>query len=126
MYPQQQIQVYSGEVDDNLPLLNIAIALNEDGLLPLSALNAPVQVTFAAWNDIRVGTTYQLLWNGQPTGPINPVQPTDRPGDILTLEIPLNLLLEGKHRIAYLLTNTNNNTTNQSRPTPVEVDRTAP
>jgi hypothetical protein len=126
MYQQPQIQVYSGEVDNNLPLLNIAFALNEDGLLPLSALNAPVQVTFAAWNDIRVGTTYQLLWNGQPTGPIKNVQPMDRPGDILTLEIPVDVLLEGKHRIAYLLTNTNNNTTNQSRPTPVEVDRTSP
>lgn len=123
---QDKIEMYNSDIDENLALLNISIALNQDGLLPVSALNTPIAVTFPAWEYVRVGITYQLLWNGQPTGPIKLVQPTDRPGDILTLEIPVDVLREGKHQIAYLLTNTANNTTSQSLPTPIEVDLSAP
>lgn len=116
----------SRQARDSLEPLNVPIALNENGLLPISALNAPIPVTFPVWAAAQVGHSYQLLWNSRPIGPIKLVMDSDKPGDILTLEIPASVLIEGKHQIAYLLTNIENGVTVESPSTPVEVDRTAP
>lgn len=126
MYSPNSIALNSRQADDSLVPLNVAIALNENGLLPISALNAPIQVTFPVWGAAQVGHSYQLIWDNRPIGPIKFVSESDRPGDILTLEIPASVLIEGKHHIAYLLTNIENGVTAESPATPLEVDRTAP
>jgi len=123
---RNSIRAYAHTINENLVPPNVAGILNADGLLPISALGAPVRVTFPVWTDIRVGDSYQLLWDGQPIGAIKFIEPNDRPGDILMLEIPVNVLVEGKHQLSYLLTEAENHSTAESPSTPVEVDRTAP
>lgn len=126
MLKQTLINPSTYRIDETLVPPTVAIALNEAGLLPVGALSVPVPITFAAWPDVNTMESYQVLWNAQPAGPIKFIEATNQPGDILTLDIPVSVLLEGKHQIAYLVTNTSNNTTSQSLPTPIEVDLSAP
>jgi len=78
----------------------------EDGLLPISALNAPVLVTFNVWDNPSTRETYQLLWNEAPIGDSEFIKPEHQPGDPLELHIPLDLLIEGKYQLAYRVTDT--------------------
>jgi hypothetical protein len=71
-------------------------------------------------------TSYQLLWDENPIGAVKLVQEGDMPGDILTLEIPVDALSSGDHRLAYRLVNVNNGVSRDSQPTPIQIDRTAP
>lgn len=98
----------------------------EDGLLPLSALNAPVLVTFKVWDNPSTSETYQLLWNEEPVGNSKAINPEDRPGDPLELYIPLDALVEGKYQLAYRVTDTFSQEHSDSFPCPLEIDTTAP
>jgi hypothetical protein len=126
MLAPNQSAAVSRTADKNLLAPTVTGVLNEDGLLPVNALGTPVQVTFPVWADARVRDGYQLLWDSRPVGPIKLITATDGPGDILTLEIPVTVLLEGKHQVAYLLIEAENNTTAESPSTPIQVDRTSP
>jgi len=104
----------------------VAISLNNEGLLPIDALTSPVTVTFPAWDAIALDTSYQLLWDGNTIGDIKLVAEDDKPGDILTLEIPVDALINGDHRLAYRLVNLENGASSDSQSTPIQIDRTAP
>ena len=104
----------------------VAISLNNEGLLPIDALTSPVTVTFPAWDAIALDTSYQLLWDGNTIGDIKLVAEDDKPGDILTLEIPVDALIKGDHRLAYRLVNLENGVSSDSQTTPIQIDRTAP
>ena len=104
----------------------VAISLNNEGLLPIDALTSPVTVTFPAWDAIALDTSYQLLWDGNTIGDIKLVAEDDKPGDILTLEIPVDALIKGDHRLAYRLVNLENGASSDSQSTPIQIDRTAP
>ncbi|MCQ2997282.1 hypothetical protein NLO88_20300 [Pseudomonas syringae] len=112
--------------DDNLVPPTVEISLNSDGLLPVSALTTPVIVTFPAWAAIVPNTSYRLLWDKTPIGITKLVNEDDKPGDILTLEIPVAALNNGKHSLAYRLVNLENGVQTDSQVSPVEIDRTAP
>lgn len=104
----------------------VTISLNDDGLIPVDALTSPVTVTFPAWDAITLDTSYQLLWDDKTIGAIKLVLEDDKPGDILTLEIPVDVLINGDHRLAYRLVNLENGVISDSQPTPIQIDRTAP
>lgn len=112
--------------DSNLVPPTVDISLNSDGLLPVSALATPVTVTFPAWPAVVPNTSYRLLWDKTPIGVTKLINEDDRPGDILTLEIPVSALTEGKHSLAYRLVNLENGVQTDSPMSPVEIDRTAP
>jgi len=98
----------------------------EDGLLPISALNAPVLVTFNVWDNPSTRETYQLLWNEAPIGDSEFIKPEHQPGDPLELHIPLDLLIEGKYQLAYRVTDSFSEEFTDSFPYPLEIDTTAP
>ncbi|WP_248796670.1 addiction module component [Pseudomonas sp. MWU13-2105] len=98
----------------------------EDGLLPISALNTPVLVTFKVWDNPSTSETYQLLWNEVPIGNSQAIKPEHRPGDPLELHIPLDALIEGKYQLAYRVTDTFSEESTDSFPAPLEIDTTAP
>lgn len=97
----------------------------ENGVLPIEYLDEPVTVTLKVWDGARPRYSYQLLWNGIPAGPEKPIS-DELPGQTLTLEIPVNLLVEGRHDVAYQTMNPDSQVTDQSQSTQIEIDRTAP
>lgn len=118
--PQAQL------VDDKLTAPQVDVVLNADGLLPISSLTRPVQVTFPAWEAVMAGINYQLLWDDRLVGETEVIQAGTRPGDTLVLHIPVDALIEGKHRLSYRLTNPENGSISEAPPSPIEVDRTPP
>jgi hypothetical protein len=97
----------------------------ENGILPIEFLSEPVKVTLKVWEGARPGYTYQLNWNGLSVGPEKPII-DEEPGATLTLEIPVNLLVEGRHEVAYVTKNPVSEITVTSRSATIEIDRTAP
>ncbi|UZE30851.1 addiction module component [Pseudomonas asplenii] len=97
-----------------------------EGLLPIAVLDAPVPVTFDVWDNPSTNETYQLLWNRVPLGTPTPIEDDDAPGDRLTLWLPVDVLTQGQYQLAYRVHNTDNNSTTESFPTPIEIDTTAP
>lgn len=110
---------------DDLKAPHIDVAF-EDGLLPISALIKPVVTSLEVWDDALVADAYQLLWDNKPIGPAKPITEEHQPGDPLTLEIPVEELTEGHHRVAYQVQNPKNGTRFDSDFIVVEVDITAP
>ncbi|WP_273825453.1 addiction module component [Pseudomonas asplenii] len=98
----------------------------EDGLLPISALNAPLRVTFPVWNNPSTSHHYQLLWNNEPIGESLPIQPGDRPGDTLHLHVPVAALVEGHYELAFRVTDSESEQSSDSFPRALEIDTTAP
>ncbi|MFJ4145350.1 hypothetical protein [Pseudomonas sp. NPDC089734] len=98
----------------------------ENGILPIEFLDKPVPVKLKVWAGARPGYTYQLLWNGMTAGPKKPILAGQQPGDELTLEIPVALLTEGLHKVAYETANPESQVMDRSPETSIEVDRTAP
>ncbi len=104
----------------------VAVSLNSEGLLPVSALNAPIAVTFPVWAIVVPNTSYQLLWDQQPIGLVKLIQADDKPGELLTLDIAVDVLNAGQHQLAYRLVNLENGVQTDSLPAPITIDRTAP
>ncbi|QXI26916.1 addiction module component [Pseudomonas vanderleydeniana] len=98
----------------------------EDGLLPISALNAPLQVIFPVWNNPSTRHHYQLLWNNEPIGESLSIQPGDKPGDTLQLHVPVNALVEGHYQLAFRVTDSESEQSSESFPRALEIDTTAP
>jgi hypothetical protein len=99
--------------------------LREDGLLPVDLLDEPINVLIPVWEAARPTYTYQLLWDGERTGPLKEIK-EEQFGDVLTLELAVELLTEGGHSLAYEIMNPVNMRFNQSEETAVLIDKTAP
>lgn len=99
---------------------------DHEGLLPISVLTQPLRVELVTWAAVAPRDTYQLLWNNVLIGAAKTIT-TERPGDPLFLEVPVQLLqIEGAHAVAYRATNVQNNAHEDSLPVRVEVDLTPP
>ncbi|MFJ4145349.1 hypothetical protein [Pseudomonas sp. NPDC089734] len=115
--------------DPDLKAPDVAAAFHDEdtpGLLPISELNNPVIVDLEVWEGARPGYTYKLFWNGEEIEPSKPILDTHRPGDPLTLEIPVNLLTEGTHTLQYQTLNPESQIRNESNIFNLVIDRTAP
>ncbi|WP_457792584.1 hypothetical protein [Pseudomonas syringae] len=115
-------------VSPDLPLPFVEAAFHDDneGLLPITALNEPVKVELKVWNEATEDDVYRLVWDGAPIGESKLILNTDLPGDPLFLEIPVEHLVEGVHSLAFLATNHENNISELSLPVRVEVDLSPP
>jgi hypothetical protein len=96
------------------------------GLLPVSALVNPVVVTLKVWAAAQRGYMYYLVWDDRAVGPMKEIMESNLPGDPLTLEIPVELLTEGSHKIQYATYNPVSEIVNFSFSFTVVVDKTAP
>ncbi|KIH84896.1 Ig-like domain-containing protein [Pseudomonas batumici] len=96
------------------------------GLLPVSALDTPVAVTFPVWANPATDETYQLLLGTQLLGSPVFIAPGDNPGDTLSLDIPVAALTHGRHELRYRAYSTVSQTSTDSFPTLIEVDREQP
>lgn len=108
---------------------DVPVAFHDEdtpGLLPVAALENPVVVTLKAWPAARPTFAYQLVWNNEAQGPIKFILDDEKPGDPLTLEIPVRLLSEGIHTLQYRTVNPFSEVANRSFPYSVVVDTTAP
>jgi hypothetical protein len=118
----------SQAIDKQFPELeapSVPVAL-DGGLLPIDALSAPITVHLKVWAGARPGYIYQIVWDGQPLGAEKEILPTNNPGDLLTLELPVNELTEGRHQLGYRIYNPIAEVGNLSPDIPIEIDRTAP
>jgi len=96
------------------------------GLLPTSALDSPVPVTFPVWANPATDETYQLLWGTELLGSPMFIAPGDNPGDTLRLDIPVAALTHGTHELRYRAYSTVSQTWTDSFPSLIEVDREQP
>lgn len=110
-----------------IPLLlpNVPVAL-EGGLVPIEQLTAPVKVNFPVWEAAEAGYTYQLTFDGAKVPPQKTILNTDRPGDLLEVEIPVDLLVEGAYRVGYRIFSPNTQYEVYSDTVLLVIDRTAP
>ncbi|NWD69958.1 hypothetical protein HX870_20365 [Pseudomonas gingeri] len=127
---------YSQVTHQNPPAPDVELAF-PDGLLPLTALEAPLPVTFRLWDDASTDQTYQLLWEGDAVDtPIDVVQDDlDNPQRYLSLDIPVELLVEKndpanptdkKYKLGYQIYDKISQETVASLETLIEVDTTHP
>ncbi len=98
----------------------------EDGLIPIEHLTAPIAINFPVWPAAQPGYTYQLRYDGLPASAEKIILETDKPGDILLLEIPVHLLTEGNHSVSYRTYSPTTAVEDFSAPTAIRIDRTAP
>lgn len=108
---------------------DIAVAFHDDdtpGLIPTSALNAPITVDLKVWEGAQAGYTYQLWWNDAAQGIEKAISPNDKPGDSLTLELPVELQTEGRHTLGFRTFSPNTGVQDFSEIFPVVIDKTAP
>jgi hypothetical protein len=96
------------------------------GLIPVVELDSPITVDLTVWEAAKPNYTYRLLWDGNATGPEKPITDDHKPGDTLTLEIPTDLLTEGKHTVAYQAYSPFSNIYEDSDSFSITIDRTAP
>ncbi len=73
------------EKSEDLVAPRVAISVNDEGLLPASALTAPIEVTFPAWANVMEGISYQLLWDDRLIGDAKLIEKGTQPGTILTV-----------------------------------------
>lgn len=106
-----------------LPTVPVAI---DGGLLPIEYLTAPVKVSFPVWQAAEAGYTYQLVFDGNKVPPEKVILNTNKPGDPLEVVVPVELLTEGAHRIAYRIFSPNTQYEVYSESIALLVDQTAP
>ncbi|WP_459200540.1 hypothetical protein [Pseudomonas tremae] len=111
--------------NNSLPAPVIAAALN-GGVLPVDSLNTPLDVGLNVWQGARPGYTYQLCFDEMLIGLKKEILPSHKPGDPLHLDIPPELLKEGRHSVAYAVENPANMVVEYSAETAVIVDLTPP
>lgn len=99
---------------------------DNEGLLPVSALNEPVKVDLVVWDTAEIGDYYQVRWNHQKIGERKTIADTDTPGKPLFLEIPTEVLLEGIHDLSYSTINAENTVEEWSTSVSIVVDLTPP
>lgn len=123
------ISTRSGRAPVPIEAPDIAVAFHDQddfGLIPVSALDNPIIVDLKVWEGAEAGYKYQLLWDGDAYGPEKIIQPEERPGSPLTLEIPVTLQTEGFHSLAFRTYSPNTTVEDFSEVFPVVIDRTAP
>lgn len=123
------ISTRSGRAPVPIEAPDIAVAFHDQddfGLIPVSALDNPITVDLKVWEGAEAGYKYQLLWDGDAYGPEKIIQPEERPGSPLTLEIPVTLQTEGFHSLAFRTYSPNTTVEDFSEVFPVVIDRTAP
>ncbi|MFY1667505.1 Ig-like domain-containing protein [Pseudomonas sp. Pseu.R1] len=98
----------------------------DNGLLPIEYVDMPVKVVFPVWQAAEAGYTYQLVFNGVRIMPEKTILETDTPGTPLHVDIPVELLNEGTHAVAYRVYSPLGDSENFSEPTQLLIDRTAP
>lgn len=108
-----------------LDLPSIAVAL-EGGLIPIEHLAAPITVNFPVWPAAEPGYTYQLVFDGQRVPPEKIILDTDKPGDVLHVQVPVEMLSEGEHAVSYRIHSPNTLDEVYSDSVPMIVDKTAP
>ncbi|NBB13378.1 hypothetical protein GVN17_27550, partial [Pseudomonas sp. SLFW] len=108
-----------------LELPVIAVAL-EGGLIPNEHLTEAVSVTFPVWPAAEPSYTYQLVLDGERIPPEHTISTSDKPGDPLIVEIPLSLLTEGVHAVAYRVYSPFSESEAFSDSVNIEIDKTAP
>lgn len=101
-------------------------AADPDGLIKLKDLTNDLLVQFQVWSGARPLDTYQLVLNGLAIG--NPVSlPDPLPEGLLELEIPLHLLdSDGIYQVAFRVVGFPGGIPDDSNPTIIRIDRTAP
>lgn len=99
---------------------------DNEGLLPLTALSSPVDVSLKVWEGARTGDKYQLALNTFLIGDAKYISETEQVGDPLILRIPQEKLTEGVYALAYKTTNIENGTTDFSESVRLEIDTTPP
>jgi hypothetical protein len=133
--PQKPIVIPKPYYSGNPPELqeheapDVPVAFHDEdtpGLLPISTLNKPIAVTLKVWTAARPGYTYQLAWDDVLYGPEKKIIDGERPGDPLTLEIPVDLLMEGSHKLQFRTFNPASQIGNFSLPFTVVIDKTPP
>lgn len=108
---------------------DIAVAFHDadnNGLIPVSALNAPIIVDLKVWEGAEAGYTYRLMWDEKATGPAKTIQQNAKPGDPLTLELSTDLQTEGRHTLGFSTYSEKTGVTDLSETFTVVIDRTAP
>lgn len=107
----------------DLPTVSVAL---EGGLIPNEHLTKPVSVMFPVWPAAEPQYTYQLVFDGERVPPEKVILETDKPGDPLTVEIPVSLLIEGVHAVTYRVYSPFSESEVFSDPIRIEIDKTAP
>ena len=119
----QQFTRASAPIPLALPTIPAALA---EGLIPNDALAMPITVNFPVWQAAEPQYTYQLVFDGERVLPEKEILPTDKPGDLLTVQIPASLLSEGTHAVSYRVYSPFSDSEVFSGTTQIQIDRTAP
>lgn len=99
----------------------------EDGLVKVADLNAPIAVKVEVWPAAETGYTVRLHLNGEPVTNERVITDDDKPGDILTLELPEKYLMtDGTYSLTYRAYSPYSESENFSPAIPLRVDRTPP
>ncbi|WP_440814459.1 hypothetical protein ACTACJ_11580 [Pseudomonas syringae] len=108
---------------------DVAVAFHDvdtPGLIPISALIQPLTVSLKVWQAALPDYTYQLFFDMNKVGPKKLILASHTPGDPLSLEVPVDLLSEGFHDIAYVITNPGNQVEETSDSFRIQIDKTPP
>nr|WP_167525014.1 hypothetical protein [Pseudomonas asturiensis] len=115
-------------LDSDAPSLEaptVPVALS-NGVVPIIYLGKPLNVELKVWPGAMPGYTYQLYVNQAPVGPKKEILNSHQPDDLLSLEIPSELLKEGNYVIAYEVENPVNMVTELSQEARFSIDLTPP
>lgn len=107
----------------DLPIISAAL---DGGLMPIEYLQSPITVNFPVWPAAEPGYTYQLVLDGERVPPEKAILESDKAGDVLSVEIPVELLTDGDHAVSYRIFSPNTQYEVFSDSTPLRIDRAAP
>lgn len=98
-----------------------------DGLLKTADLNAPIPVEVEVWPAAETGYTVRLDLDGSPVTAERVIKESDKPGDILILNLEESLVQnEGTYDLQYRIYSPNADSANMSPSTFLKVDLTPP
>ncbi|MFJ5300448.1 hypothetical protein ACIQAL_28480 [Pseudomonas sp. NPDC088368] len=121
--PKQEDIAGTAPIPLALPTVSVAL---ENGLIPNEHLDKAVTVTFPVWLAAEPGYTYQLVFDGERILPEHVISDLDKPGGPLTVEIPVPLMTEGVHAVAYRIFSPVGESEEFSDSVNIEIDKTAP
>ncbi|MDH0745397.1 Ig-like domain-containing protein [Pseudomonas sp. GD03842] len=106
-----------------LPVIPVAL---ENGLVHIEHLLTPIVVNFPVWPAAQAKYTYQLMFDGQRVPPEKEILASDKPGDLLAVHIPVDMLTQGTHTVSYRVYSPNTLVEDYSGSIPLIVDLSAP